>query len=135
MLFNGERVGSGTGHAADIAIDPITGTSLTSAGRPNALSMIAVSDRGSMFDPTAVFYWTKSSQDRHAPESWTSTSQSARTYAHSHRRGSRNHSGYPVRFPLWRPTLTNGCGPAYRPKLPDKAHRCTFHSPAFPHPE
>jgi fructose-1,6-bisphosphatase II len=59
MLFNGEHVGTGNGPAADIAVDPIDGTSLTAAGRPNALSMIAVTDRGAMFDPSAVFYMDK----------------------------------------------------------------------------
>ncbi len=59
MLFNGEHVGNGHGPAADIAVDPIDGTSLTAAGRQNALSMIAVSDRGSMYDPSAVFYMDK----------------------------------------------------------------------------
>jgi fructose-1,6-bisphosphatase II len=59
MLFNGERVGRGTGPACDIAVDPIDGTSLTAAGRQNALSVIAVADRGSMLDPSAVFYMDK----------------------------------------------------------------------------
>lgn len=59
MLFNGEHVGTGGGPTADVAVDPIDGTSLTAAGRPNALSMIAVADRGSMFDPSAVFYMDK----------------------------------------------------------------------------
>jgi fructose-1,6-bisphosphatase II len=59
MLFNGERVGNGKGPAWDVAVDPIDGTSLTAAGRQNALSVIAVSERGSMFDPGAVFYMDK----------------------------------------------------------------------------
>jgi fructose-1,6-bisphosphatase II len=59
MLYNGEHVGSGTGPSCDIAVDPIDGTSLTAAGRQNALSMIAVADRGSMYDPSAVFYMEK----------------------------------------------------------------------------
>ncbi|GAA4175219.1 class II fructose-bisphosphatase [Gryllotalpicola koreensis] len=59
MLFNGERVGTGDGPACDIAVDPIDGTSLTATGRPGALSVIAVSDRGSMYDPSAVFYMDK----------------------------------------------------------------------------
>ncbi|WP_022882913.1 class II fructose-bisphosphatase [Gryllotalpicola ginsengisoli] len=59
MLYNGERVGDGQGPACDIAVDPVDGTSLTAAGRNNALSVIAVADRGSMFDPTAVFYMDK----------------------------------------------------------------------------
>ncbi len=59
MLYNGEHVGNGRGPACDMAVDPIDGTSLTSAGRQNAISVIAVSDRGTMFDPSAVFYMDK----------------------------------------------------------------------------
>ena len=59
MLYNGEHVGTGTGPVCDIAVDPIDGTSLTAGGRQNALSMIAVADRGSMYDPSAVFYMDK----------------------------------------------------------------------------
>jgi fructose-1,6-bisphosphatase II len=59
MLYNGEHVGTGRGLTCDIAVDPIDGTSLTAAGRQNALSMIAVADRGSMYDPSAVFYMEK----------------------------------------------------------------------------
>ena len=50
MLYNGERVGNGRGPKADVAVDPIDGTSLTAAGRNNALSVIAVSDQGTMLD-------------------------------------------------------------------------------------
>ncbi|WP_173924489.1 class II fructose-bisphosphatase [Agromyces sp. Marseille-P2726] len=59
MLFNGENVGNGRGPACDIAVDPIDGTSLTAAGRQNALSVIAVSDRGTMLDASTVFYMDK----------------------------------------------------------------------------
>jgi fructose-1,6-bisphosphatase II len=59
MLFNGEHVGNGRGPSCDIAVDPIDGTSLAAAGRQNALSMIAVSDRGSMLDASMVFYMDK----------------------------------------------------------------------------
>ncbi len=59
MLFNGEHVGNGHGPSCDIAVDPIDGTSLTAAGRQNALSMIAVSDRGAMLDASTVFYMDK----------------------------------------------------------------------------
>jgi fructose-1,6-bisphosphatase II len=59
MLYNGEHVGTGNGPSCDIAVDPIDGTSLTAAGRQNALAMIAVADRGSMYDPSAVFYMDK----------------------------------------------------------------------------
>ena len=55
MLFNGERVGSGRGQQCDVAVDPIDGTSLTAAGRNNALSVIAVADRGTMLDASTVF--------------------------------------------------------------------------------
>ncbi|WP_179580695.1 class II fructose-bisphosphatase [Glaciibacter psychrotolerans] len=59
MLFNGERVGNGRGPACDIAVDPIDGTSLTATGRQNAISVIAVSDRGTMLDASSVFYMDK----------------------------------------------------------------------------
>ena len=59
MLFNGEQVGTGNGPACDIAVDPIDGTSLTAAGRRNAISMIAAADRGSMLDASSVFYMDK----------------------------------------------------------------------------
>ena len=59
MLFNGEHVGTGKGPACDIAVDPIDGTSLTAAGRQNAISVIAVSDRGTMLDASSVFYMDK----------------------------------------------------------------------------
>src|SRR3954467_8783692 len=51
MLYNGEHIGDGTPPSADIAVDPIDGTTLTSLGRGNALSVIAMSERGTMFNP------------------------------------------------------------------------------------
>ncbi|MGQ0520991.1 MAG: class II fructose-bisphosphatase [Actinomycetota bacterium] len=59
MLFNGEQVGDGSPPQVDIAVDPVEGTTLTSLGRANALSVIAVSERGTMFDPGACFYMKK----------------------------------------------------------------------------
>jgi fructose-1,6-bisphosphatase II len=59
MLYNGEHVGNGNGPECDIAVDPIDGTSLTATGRPGALSVIAASDRGTLFDPSGVFYMDK----------------------------------------------------------------------------
>jgi fructose-1,6-bisphosphatase II len=59
MLFNGEEVGDGTGPAVDVAVDPIDGTRLCANGMPNAVSVIAVAERGSMYDPSAVFYMDK----------------------------------------------------------------------------
>ncbi len=59
MLFNGEHVGDGTGPECDIAVDPIDGTSLTAKGMSNAIAVLAAADRGTMFDPSAVFYMDK----------------------------------------------------------------------------
>ncbi len=59
MLYNGEEVGNGDGPECDFAVDPIDGTTLMSKGMPNAISVLAVADRGSMFDPSAVFYMNK----------------------------------------------------------------------------
>src|SRR6187551_375448 len=59
MLYNGEEVGDGTGPECDVAVDPIDGTILMSKGMPNALAVLAVAERGAMFDPSAVFYMDK----------------------------------------------------------------------------
>ena len=59
MLFNGENVGNGSSPATDIAVDPIDGTTLTSLGRGNAVAVIAVSPRGTMFDPGPCVYMEK----------------------------------------------------------------------------
>ncbi|MBH5336767.1 class II fructose-bisphosphatase [Streptomyces pactum] len=59
MLYNGERVGDGTGAECDVAVDPVDGTTLTAKGMANAVSVMAVAERGSMFDPSAVFYMEK----------------------------------------------------------------------------
>jgi len=59
MLFNGEEVGDGTGPACDVAVDPIDGTTLMAKSMPNAVAVMAVAERGSMYDPSAVFYMDK----------------------------------------------------------------------------
>ena len=59
MLFNGERIGDGSPTLTDIAVDPIDGTTLTALGRGNAISVIAVSERGTMFDPGPCVYMEK----------------------------------------------------------------------------
>ncbi|MER2244312.1 class II fructose-bisphosphatase, partial [Rhodococcus sp. (in: high G+C Gram-positive bacteria)] len=59
MLFNGEEVGNGDGPDCDFAVDPVDGTTLMSKGMPNAISVLAVAERGAMFDPSAVFYMEK----------------------------------------------------------------------------
>ncbi|GAB05251.1 class II fructose-bisphosphatase [Gordonia amarae] len=59
MLYNGEEVGNGDGPDCDVAVDPIDGTTLMAEGRPNSIAVIAVSERGTMYDPSAVFYMNK----------------------------------------------------------------------------
>ena len=59
MLFNGERIGDGTPPKTDIAVDPIDGTTLCALGKDNAISVIAVSERGTMFNPGPCFYMEK----------------------------------------------------------------------------
>ena len=59
MLYNGERVGNGHGVEVDVAVDPLEGTRLTALGQPNAIAVIAVAERGSMFFPGAAVYMEK----------------------------------------------------------------------------
>ncbi len=59
MLFNGESVGTGSGPPTDIAVDPIDGTTLTALGRGGAIAVIAVADRGAMFNPGSAVYMEK----------------------------------------------------------------------------
>jgi fructose-1,6-bisphosphatase II len=59
MLFNGEEVGNGQGPAVDVAVDPLEGTRLTANGAPNAIAVIAVAERGTMFFPGAAVYMDK----------------------------------------------------------------------------
>ncbi len=59
MLFNGERIGDGSPPEVDIAVDPLEGTDLTAKGQPNALAVIALSERGTMFDPGPAVYMEK----------------------------------------------------------------------------
>lgn len=59
MLYNGEEVGNGQGPEVDVAVDPLEGTRLTSVGQPNAIAVIAVAERGTMFFPGAAVYMDK----------------------------------------------------------------------------
>src|SRR5215218_1661859 len=59
MLYNGERVGSGAAPAVDVAVDPVDGTTLTAKSLPDALAVIAVAERGTMFDPGPCVYMDK----------------------------------------------------------------------------
>jgi fructose-1,6-bisphosphatase II len=59
MLYNGEHVGDGSGPPVDVAVDPLEGTRLTALGQPNAIAVIAVAERGTMFYPGVAFYMEK----------------------------------------------------------------------------
>ena len=59
MLYNGEQIGDGSPPQVDIAVDPLEGTTLCAKGMPNALSVIALAERGSMFDPGPCVYMEK----------------------------------------------------------------------------
>jgi fructose-1,6-bisphosphatase II len=59
MLFNGEQIGDGSPPEVDIAVDPLEGTRLTALGQPNALAVVALAERGSMFDPGPLVYMEK----------------------------------------------------------------------------
>jgi fructose-1,6-bisphosphatase II len=65
MLHNGERVGNGQPPEVDIAVDPLEGTRLAADGRPNALAVIALSERGTMFDPGPCVYMEKMASGEH----------------------------------------------------------------------
>ena len=65
MLHNGEQVGNGQPPEVDIAVDPLEGTRLAADGRPNALAVIALSERGTMFDPGPCVYMEKMAGGEH----------------------------------------------------------------------
>src|SRR3954447_18277850 len=68
MLYNGEQIGSGHGPEVDVAVDPLEGTRLTALGMPNAIAVIAVAERGSMFFPGAGVYMEKIAAGGEAPD-------------------------------------------------------------------
>ena len=68
MLYNGERVGNGHGVEVDVAVDPLEGTRLTALGQPNAIAVIAVAERGTMFFPGAAVYMNKIAVGQEAAE-------------------------------------------------------------------
>src|SRR5579875_2967869 len=59
MLYNGERIGDGSPPQVDVAVDPLEGTRLTALGMPSAISVIALAERGAMFDPGPCVYMEK----------------------------------------------------------------------------
>jgi fructose-1,6-bisphosphatase II len=66
MLYNGERVGNGSPPEVDIAVDPVEGTSLTAKSLPNAIAVVALAERGTMFDPGPAYYMDKLAVGREA---------------------------------------------------------------------
>jgi fructose-1,6-bisphosphatase II len=68
MLYNGERVGDGTPPEVDIAVDPVDGTTLTAKSLPNAIAVVALAERGTMFDPGPVVYMEKLAVGRDAAD-------------------------------------------------------------------
>jgi fructose-1,6-bisphosphatase II len=66
MLFNGERIGTGEPPEVDVAVDPLEGTTLCAKGMPNAIAVIALAERGAMFDPGPCFYMEKLVTDNEA---------------------------------------------------------------------
>ena len=59
MLYNGERLGTGRGPEVDVAVDPVEGTRLLAFGRPNAIAVVALAPRGTLYDPGPAFYMKK----------------------------------------------------------------------------
>ena len=78
MLFNGERIGDGSEPRVDIAVDPVEGTTLTARGMPSALSVIALSPRGTMFDPVRACTWRRLRAAMRLPTCSISTVRSVR---------------------------------------------------------
>ena len=77
MLFNGEVVGTGKGPAVDVAVDPVEGTSLLAHGRPDAIAVIGVAPRGTMWSPGPAFYMNKLVVGRDAREAVSPASLAA----------------------------------------------------------
>ncbi|HEX8927964.1 MAG TPA: fructose-bisphosphatase class II, partial [Actinomycetota bacterium] len=64
MLYNGEEIGNGSDPQVDIAVDPVDGTTLSAKGMPNAIAVVALSERGTMFDPGPCVYMMKMATSR-----------------------------------------------------------------------
>ena len=78
MLFNGEQIGDGTPPVVDIAVDPLEGTRLCALGMPSALAVIALAERGSMFDPAPASTWKRWRAAKRSPTCSTSTGRCRR---------------------------------------------------------
>ena len=93
MLYNGEKVGNGLGPDCDFGVDPVDGTTLMAKGMPNAISVLAVAERGAIFDPSAVFTWTRLPLGPTPPTLWTSPPRCRGTFVRWPRRRSPR---YPI---------------------------------------
>jgi fructose-1,6-bisphosphatase II len=98
MLFNGEEVGNGNGPECDFAVDPVDGTTVMAKGMPDAISVLAVAERGSMFDPSSVFYMEKIAVGPDAADAIDITARFRRTSAASPRPGNRRCPTSPYAF-------------------------------------
>ena len=148
MLYNGERVGDGSGPEVDVAVDPLEGTTLAAKGMPNALTVVAISARGSMFDPGPCVYMEKlvggpdlvgalsldGSDRRRAvlgreaprgdarrPHGGRARPSAARADDHAHPRGRRAHPADLRRRRLGR-TAGGHAGHRHRPALGHRGH-------------
>ena len=89
MLYNGEEVGDGTGPEVDFAVDPVDGTTLTAKSLPNALAIVAVSERGTMFDPGPCVYMEKIAVRRRTSRTSSTSTDPDRDHPGAHREGPR----------------------------------------------
>ena len=93
MLFNGEELGWAEDPMLDIAVDPVDGTRPTAEGKPNAISVVAFADRGSMFNPKHIFYMSKIAvgpQAAHAINIEASPSDNVRAVARALRKATQD---------------------------------------------
>ena len=93
MLYNGEKVGNGLGPDCEFGVDPVDGTTLMAKGMPNAISVLAVAERGAMFDPSAVFYMDKIAVGPDAADAADITARCRRTFV---RWPTRRSPRYPI---------------------------------------
>ena len=118
MLYNGEHIGDGSPPPTDIAVDPIDGTTPTSLGRGGALAVIAVSERGTMFNPGPCVYMEKLAV---GPEGGRVRSTSAAPRPRTSRRWPRRWASRSATSP-W----SSSTGPA----TPSSSTRCAPAAPA-----
>ena len=129
MLHNGEEVGDGTGPEFDVAVDPVDGTTLLAKGMPNALAMIAIAERGAMFNPKDVFYMDKIVV---GPRPSTRSTSSAPARGQHPRRGQGSGQERPRTSPSasWTGRATASSSHRCEPPAPGSSSSATATSPA-----